>query len=120
MKDRFNTILLFSGIANSYPLQDHLRSKCHELHVMDFMDHHKYTVQDLEKVKANFDNMFTKNKVIFTTEKDAMRLDKSSLKDVIRDMPIFYIPIEIGFHNGDSIIFDDQIRGYVEKDRGDK
>lgn len=120
LKDTYNTILLFSGIANSYPLQEHLRSKCHELHVMDFMDHHKYTINDLERIKNNFDNMFTRNKVIFTTEKDAMRLDKSVLREVIKDMPVFYIPIEIDFHNGDSIIFDDQIREYVGKDIGNK
>jgi tetraacyldisaccharide 4'-kinase len=119
-KDRYNTILLFAGIANSYPLQEHLRSMCHELHVMDFKDHHKYSIQDLEKIKGNFDNMFTRNKVIFTTEKDAMRLDKSKLSKVIKDMPIFYIPIEIGLHNGDSIIFDDQIRAYVEKNSGNR
>ena len=93
---------------------------CHELHVMDFMDHHKYTLQDLEKIKSNFDNMFTRNKIIFTTEKDAMRLDKSVLREVIKNMPVFYIPIEFKFHNGDSTIFDDQIREYVEKDTGNK
>ncbi|MCK4570187.1 MAG: tetraacyldisaccharide 4'-kinase, partial [Bacteroidales bacterium] len=49
LKARYNTILLFSGVANSYPLQEHLRNMCHELHVMDFMDHHKYTLHDLEK-----------------------------------------------------------------------
>ena len=119
-KDYYNTILLFSGIANSYPLQDHLRPKCHELHVMDFMDHHKYTKTDLERIKVNFDNMFTRNKVIFTTEKDAMRLDKSALKDIIKTMPVFYIPIEMGFHNGDSVIFADQIRAYVEENTGNQ
>lgn len=119
-KDYYNTILLFSGIANSYPLQDHLRPKCHELHVMDFMDHHKYTVNDLKQIKVNFDNMFTRNKVIYTTEKDAMRLDKSALSDIIKTLPVFYIPIEMGFHNGDSVIFDDQIRAYVEKNTGNQ
>ena len=64
--------------------------------------------------------MFTRNKVIFTTEKDAMRLDKSALGELIKDIPVFYIPIKFEFHNGDSIIFDDQIRKYVEKDKGDK
>jgi len=120
LKDQYNTILLFSGIANSYPLQERLRSMCHELHVIDFMDHHKYNKNDLNRIKANFENMFTKNKVIFTTEKDAMRLDKSILSDVLKDLPIFYIPIEIGFHNGDSVIFDDQIREYVEKNTGNQ
>lgn len=120
LKDRYNTILLFSGIANSYPLQEHLQLKCHELHVIDFMDHHKYSIQDLERIKANFENMFTRNKAIFTTEKDAMRLDKSVLKDVMSDVPVFYVPIEIGLHNGDNIIFDDQIREYVEKNTGNK
>ena len=120
LKDRYNTILLFSGVANSYPLQEHLRSMCTDLHVMDFMDHHNYTLQDLEKIRSNFDNMFTRNKVIFTTEKDAMRLDKSLLRDVIKHLPVFYIPIKFKFHNGDNIIFDDQIREYVERDTGNK
>lgn len=120
LKKRYTAILLFSGVANSYPLQEHLRTMCTDLHVMDFMDHHKYTLQDLEKIRANFDNMFTRNKVIFTTEKDAMRLDKSALRDVIKNMPVFYIPIKFRFHNGDSVIFDDQIREYVEKDTGNK
>jgi len=120
LKDNYNTILLFSGVANSYPLQEHLQTMCQELHVMDFMDHHKYTLQDLEKIKSNFENMFTRNKIIFTTEKDAMRLDKSVLREVIKNMPIFYIPIKFKFHNGDNIIFDDQIREYVEKDTGNQ
>ena len=118
IKERYNSILLFSGIANSYPLQERLMSMCSELHVIDFKDHHTYTQKDLEKVKSNFDNMFTKNKAIFTTEKDAMRLHKSALCEVIQNIPIFYIPIKIKFHNGDNIIFDDQIRGYVEKNTG--
>jgi len=120
LKKRYNTILLFSGIANSYPLQEHLQSMCHELQVMDFMDHHKYTLQDLEKIKENFDNLFTRNKAIFTTEKDAQRLDKSALQEVIKKLPVFYIPIKFKFHNGDNIIFDDQIREYVEKDTGNQ
>lgn len=120
LKKRYNTILLFSGIANSYPLQEHLQSMCHELLVMDFNDHHKYTLQDLEKIKENFDNMFTRNKVIFTTEKDAQRLNKSALREVIKNLPLFYIPIKFKFHNGDNIIFDDQIREYVEKDTGNQ
>ncbi len=118
LKDSYNTILLFSGIANSYPLQEHLRNKCHELYVMDFMDHHKYDLQDLEKISEAFENLFTRNKIIFTTEKDAMRLDKSELSGAIKNLPIFYIPIEIKFHNGDSAIFDDQIKGYVEGNTG--
>lgn len=120
LKKRYTNILLFSGVANSYPLQEHLQTMCTDLHVMDFKDHHKYTLQDLEKIKDNYDNMFTRNKVIFTTEKDAMRLDKSVLRDVIKNMPVFYIPIKFKFHNGDSVIFDDQIREYVEKDTGNK
>ncbi len=120
LKKTYNTILLFSGVANSYPLQEHLQSMCQELQVMDFMDHHKYTLQDLEKIKTEFNNMFTRNKVIFTTEKDAMRLDKSSLRELIKNMPVFYIPIKFKFHNGDNIIFDDQILDYVEKDTGNQ
>ena len=62
---------MVTGIANSYPMQEHLRSLCNELIVIDFKDHHIYTARDLEKITQEFDSIISKDKVIFTTEKDA-------------------------------------------------
>lgn len=116
-KKKYNTIILFSGIANSYPLQEHLRNYCSELIILDFPDHHKYNVSDLEKIKTTYLDVFSKNKIIFTTEKDAMRLIKTDLFEKIKELPIFFVPIEIKFHLGGEEGFDKQIVDYVRKNK---
>ncbi len=116
-KRKYNTIVLFSGIANSYPLQEHLRNYCSELIVLDFPDHHIYTQNDLEKIKTTYLDVFSKNKIIFTTEKDAMRLIKTDLFEKIKKLPIFFVPIEIKFHLGGEKGFDKQIVDYVKSNK---
>lgn len=112
-KKRYNTILLFSGIANSYPLQEHLRTLCSELIVMDFPDHHRYSDRDIEKIKKTYAQIFSKNKIIITTEKDAMRIIKTNLIKQIKHLPVFYSPIEIKFHMGGEAEINKQITNYV-------
>jgi len=114
---KFSTILLFSGIANSYPLQDRLRKKCNELIVMDFKDHHKYSIKDISKIKEKYDDIYTKNKIIITTEKDAMRLLRPELIKFAKDLPIYYLPIEIKLHKDDAKKFDKQIIDYVKENK---
>lgn len=116
-KKNFNTILLFSGIANSYPFQEHLKKYCQELIVLDFPDHHKYTIKDLNKIIEAYNDVFSKNKIIITTEKDAMRLIKTELIKYIKDFPVYYIPITIKFHKDDAAKFDKQILNYVAKNQ---
>ncbi|MDZ7741893.1 MAG: tetraacyldisaccharide 4'-kinase [Bacteroidota bacterium] len=116
-KKKTNTILLFCGIANSYPIQDHLKTKCEELIVMEFPDHHKYNKKDMEKVIKTYRDIFSANKAIITTEKDAMRLIKTKLIDVLLDLPVFYLPIEMRLHKGDSEKFEKKIINYVEENR---
>ena len=114
---KISTILLFSGIANSYPLQDKLRKKCNELIVMNFKDHHKYSIKDLTKIKNKFEDIYTKNKIIITTEKDAMRLSKPELIKFAKDLPIYYLPIEVKLHKDDAKEFDKKIIDYVKKNK---
>lgn len=113
-KPKFSSILMFAGIANSYPLVEHLKNMCNDLSALEFVDHHSYTLKDLNRIKEEYDKIFTKNKAIITTEKDAMRLDnRPEFSEILKSLPVYYIPIEIKFHNGDSVIFDDSIKKYV-------
>ncbi len=116
VRDKYSSILMFSGIANSYPLVEHLKTMCNDLSALEFRDHHMYSLKDLEQIGRKFDDIFTKNKVIITTEKDAMRLKKKSeFQEILKKLAICYIPIEIHFHNGDNLIFDDLILEYVKE-----
>ncbi len=112
-----NTIVLFCGIANSYPLQEYLRDLCVNLLVVDFPDHHSYRVKDLQLVVKTYEEVFTHNKIIITTEKDTMRLIKSEYISRLDKLPLFFIPIEIKFHGLDEINFANQIKKYVRENR---
>jgi tetraacyldisaccharide 4'-kinase len=112
---KFSTIIMFSGIANSYPLQEHLKTKCTELIVMDFPDHHRYNTKDIEKIIQTYKDVFTSNKILITTEKDAMRLKKTALIEYFEDYPVYYVPIELRFHKEDGSEFEKQVLNYVKK-----
>lgn len=110
---KYNYILMFSGIANSYPLREHLRNHCNELVVKDFTDHHKYTEKDLNSIIDSYNNILSKDKVIFTTEKDAMRLKDEKHSALFAGIPVFYVPIRIRFHHCDDLRFDKFITSHV-------
>jgi len=112
---KYSYILMLTGIANSYPLQEHLRSQCNELVIREFPDHHTYSAEDIRSIIDTFHNILSKDKVIFTTEKDAMRLERKEFSELLRGMPVYYIPIRIRFHHHDETRFDKFIQSYVER-----
>lgn len=117
---KYSHILLFAGIANPYPLQDQLRKYCNELSTLQFADHHQYTLSDLELINKKFNDLYSRNKLLITTEKDAMRLFNPEIMEKAVQMPVHYLPIEVDFHNGDKSDFDEQIWNYVNKNQRER
>lgn len=113
------TIVLFCGIANPYPLQEHLQSRCNELVTIDFPDHHSFTKKDMYRVVNEYENVLGKNKIVVTTEKDAMRLIDSPYFRLFERIPLFYVPVEVRFHDEEVITFDQQVIEYVRKNQPD-
>lgn len=112
-----SAIILFSGVANSYPLQEHLHGLCEELHVIDFFDHHAYKQKDIDLIIQKYEDAFTSKKIIVTTEKDAMRLVNSPYISLLEKLPVFYKPVKMLFHPPDDEEFDNQILTYVEQNK---
>jgi len=110
-----NNILMFSGIANSYPFKEYLTSIYKNVFTMKFPDHHAYKEKDMQKIRKDFDQVLSKQKIIITTEKDAMRLKTPELQHLIQDLPNYDIPIQIKFHNEENIIFAARIKNYVKE-----
>ncbi len=115
----YSVIILFTGVANPYPLKDYLRYRCRELITIDFPDHHKYKKKDIRLIRKTWDRQFAKKKLIVTTEKDAMRLINSPYLRFLEDLPLIYLPIEVKFHGQDEKKFNDQIFNYVREDQRD-
>ncbi len=114
-KLNFSQLLMVTGIANPYPLKEYLKDNCFELHTITFSDHHSFSIKDLNKIIYNFDSIFSKNKAIIITQKDAMRLNSEKFKHLIKDLPIYYIPLEVKFHKNYESIFNKMILNYVNK-----
>ncbi len=108
--DKVSTIVLFTGIANSYPLQDYLQKICNEIVVLSFSDHHHYSDKDIDSIHQAYTNQFTQNKILVTTEKDAQRLKVSKNKEILYQLPIYYVPIHIAFHKGDEEVLMQSIK----------
>lgn len=100
--ERNYSIVLLTGIANTQPLEYYLKDKAKMVIPVKFPDHHSFTVADIENVRKIFDNIATANKILLTTEKDAMRLKTPELAAVLNHLPLFYMPIEIEFHENDK------------------
>jgi tetraacyldisaccharide 4'-kinase len=111
--ERNYNILLLTGIANTSPLEYYLKDKVKNMQRCKYPDHHNYTNNDIASVKKIFNNIAASNKIILTTEKDAMRLKDPEHSESIKDLPVFYIPIEIDFHDKDKEFFNEQIIHYV-------
>ena len=115
--ERNYTIMLLSGIANSAPLEYYLKQKTKKFISEKFADHHEYSISELNKVAGKFNSLHAENKIIVTTEKDIMRLDKPGLREILQGLPLFYIPIEICFHDKDEEEFNTQILDYVRRNQ---
>ena len=113
--DRNSSVILLTGIANSFPLYYYLKNKYKVVEHMRFPDHHAFSENDMETLKTKFSNLIGNNKLIITTEKDLMRLSLPKISSLINDLPVFYIPIEVNFHGDDKKNFDQQITNYVRK-----
>ena len=111
------SILLVTGIANPASIEEHLKRQTDKLFTLSFPDHHDYTLQDVEKINKAFTEMTGMNKIIVTTEKDTMRLRKPELEEVLKNMPLFYLPIKVAFHHNEEQKFNQRILNYVRKDQ---
>jgi len=106
-------VLLVSGIANPTPLKKMLEGNSKVYYMMHYPDHHIFTIDDLKEIKKKFDGMQGSNKMILTTEKDAVRLVK--FQQDITDLPLYVIPIHHRFLFGEGDQFDEIIFNFIKK-----
>ena len=82
--------LLLTGIAQPGPLQEHLSSQGYRVvyHAL-FPDHHPFQPADVMALRAHWQPEWP----IFTTEKDATRLQAPALQAALAGLPLYTIPV---------------------------
>ena len=93
-------VLLVTGIANPQPLKKLLEEKSHAYYMISFSDHYIFRIDDLRDIKRRFERIDAVNKMILTTEKDAIRLMKFKIE--LEALPIYVIPIRHYFLFGEE------------------
>jgi tetraacyldisaccharide 4'-kinase len=104
-------VLLVSGIANPEPLKIFLEENSDAYSLMQYADHHIFTIDDLKDIRKRFAEMGNGRKIILTTEKDAVRLAK--FHHEISDMPLFVLPIRHHFLFNEAEKFNQQVTGFI-------
>jgi tetraacyldisaccharide 4'-kinase len=107
------SVFLMTGIANAHSLEYYLKDRVKELIPYKFRDHYEFSPADLLRLQELYNANRNEKKIVLMTEKDAMRLEKPGLKEYIGSLPLYYIPIEIAFHDQDAEDFNNQVLQYV-------
>ena len=115
---KIETFAILTGVANPKPLYKYLSQFTEKNIRLNFSDHHKWTKHNFNKIKEKFNKIEESKKIIITTEKDYIRLIDSEYIEILKDLPIYYIPIEIDFLDQEQKkVFNKQIVDYVKKNK---
>lgn len=108
-----STVFLLTGIANPAPLVSYIEKFGAGLRHHNYADHHQFTHGEIERLVREFEADSAKEKIIITTEKDAQRLSDIRIKELLLNLPVFYLPIQITIAAEDKAGFDQNILDYV-------
>jgi tetraacyldisaccharide 4'-kinase len=105
-------VLLVCGIANPRPLQQYLSDSTATYYQQDYSDHHIFRIDDLKDIRKRYENINAPQKMIVTTEKDAVRLLK--FRQELDNLPLYVLPVRHDFLFNEGAIFNRQIIDFVE------
>ncbi len=84
-------VLLICGIANPGPLKNYIGEQAKTYYEHLYSNHYIFTIDDLEDISSKFKQIENENKIILTTEKDAVRLIKFGTE--LKSLPFYVLPV---------------------------
>jgi tetraacyldisaccharide 4'-kinase len=112
---RTTTVLAVCGIARPQPLLAHLQSQFEHVFLLPFADHYYYRESDLDKIALELGKLPGDEKLVVTTEKDAVRLHLLEPQLKAMSIRVAVMPVEISFLFGEGDSFNNYIFDYVEE-----
>lgn len=109
--DSKTEILLVTGIANPRPLKKVLTERSNSYQMLQYPDHYIFSIDDLNEIKNKFKNIKATDKIILTTEKDAVRLEK--FRAEMAELPFYVLPIRHSFLFGETDRFLSLVTGFI-------
>ena len=109
------TVFLLTGIANPVPLLNKVKSFTEKVIHHDYPDHYTFSTKNIAKLAEEFNKDASSDKWIITTEKDAQRLHVPELLELLKDMPVYYLPVAARIHQPDDERFNRLIELYATR-----
>jgi tetraacyldisaccharide 4'-kinase len=110
--DAKTEVLLVTGIANPRPLKRMLEEHSSSYHMLQYSDHHIFTIDDLNEIKQKFKKLEATDKIILTTEKDAVRLAKFT--NEIAELPLYVLPVRHQFLFEEGGSFNKTVTDFIQ------
>ncbi len=109
-------VIALTGIANPAPFIEHLAAFAKIIKHLDFPDHHAFTQKDSKRLNALVAQH--PGVPVFTTEKDAQRLQLLDECSELLKKQLFYVPIKVAFLSAsEGEKFSKFITDYVQKNK---
>lgn len=108
-----NAVLLVCAIANPRPLKEMLTNFVAWYDELSFRDHHIFNTDDLNEIIRQFQKIDNPDKIIITTEKDAVRLKK--FENELSTFPIYVLPMSHKFLFEEEDKFHQQVFSFIGK-----
>ena len=105
-------VLLVCGIANPKPLKQYLDDQAATYYQLDYRDHHIFSIDDLKDIQKKYMQINAAQKLILTTEKDAVRLIKFSKE--MSDLPLYVLPIRHRFLFNEAEQFNRTVVDFIQ------
>lgn len=112
-------ILLVTGIAAPEYAIQYLSGITRELDAMSFPDHHNFTLKDMGSIQERFEALQKQEKIIVTTEKDAVRIRHLDLPRKLKSV-LYVLPVQVKFLDREGKQFDQKIISYVGENKSNR
>ena len=106
-------LLLVTGIANPKPMKSFLAEHVHSFDMLNYPDHHIFSSTDLKDIIKQFDKISSPDKIILTTEKDAVRLKKFETE--LADFPIYALPVTMHMLFNEASSFNKLVLDFIQE-----
>ena len=98
--------LLVSGIAKPELFEAYCQKNFNVFNHLIYKDHYQYNETDLISIHIQKQQAMT-DLCVLMTEKDMVKFKPLLNHELLKDIPLFYLPIEVGFLNeNDELIFE--------------
>lgn len=110
---RSSKIILLTGIANAEPMYRELSKHSLGIDHHSYPDHHNFTTKNISKLAGAFHASDQSDTIIITTEKDVQRLTDPLLRELLDQLPVYYLPVEMRILSPDEGNFKEIIEKYA-------